>query len=479
MKRILTAAVAVLLLFLVSCSASEAGDGPVFDTDFSVTGGTPDLEGFEFRIRFYANYSRGIDSFLGYKENSVLYDAAIKRLHETEDLLNCTVSFSSHSSANLEGEFNTVIMAGLYFRDAVMTESWDLRPIVESKVFEPLSCVNDFIDYTDSKKWGSWKILEQCVWDGDLYGVVPVQWPEFAVSTGYVFAFNEKYASVLGQPDPREYVDDGTWSRSRLGEMMTVYTTDSLANPLKAALIYPGHFYDSALRANNAQAYKLVNGEYVSGYHTEEGLDALDWAYSFLYSEYRDCIYPDPGPDDARHQVFIDGHIALLLNSIANIYGSTSAISYEVEDYCILPMPNGPEREKENAPYTTFIENVKNTLLFPLNGHVDASALVADTLFEPLEGFGQEEIRDYFLRYIVYDIRDYELLNEMFENNRYSFLSDGIRGNVVEKLYGGLSKSVSQLLDSTEERQNELVRLYVAPTVSSLESIFGAEALGH
>ena len=477
MKRFTLLFLAAFLIFTVSC-ASANGTEEKFDVDFSDFEGQVDLHGYNFQFRFYTLYSRGEDSLFGYKESSNFYDAALKRVRDVENSLNCKISLTNHSTADLESNFAAVIMSGIYFRDAVMTDSWNLRPLIEGELFEPLSEVADILDYTKSEKWGSWKNIEQCVWNGELYGVTPVLWPEVAMTTGYAFAFNEKYAGLLGQPDPREYVETNVWTREKLGEMMRTYTTDDLGYPLKGGMAYDGHFYDAALRANNVQVYKYVNGTYVSGYHTPEGQEVFEWADNFMHNEYADCMIPcNSIQDDERQQRFINGECAMLFSSGSNIYGATSAIAYEVEDYCVLPMPNGPERAKVTSEYSTFMENVKNTLLFPRNGNIEYSAYIADALFEPLEGFSKEELDDYYLRFVYHDERDYALMQQLYKNNRCSFISDGVRGNVVEKLYVNHAGTVTSVLEATEEMQNTIVREKLIPTASSLEAIFGVEAL--
>ena len=138
-------------------------------------------------------------------------------------------------------------------------------------------------------------------------------------------------------------------------------------------------------------------------------------------------------------------------------------------------MPNGPERQ--NQPYTTYFERIRCHTFFPINGDIEKSAIIVNALFEPLDGFGAEELKEYYLRYSFHDERDYYLLQEVFENQRYSFYSDGARAKVVEALYGNHSKSVTEVLESSEEAQNEIIKEKIVPTVESLAALFGEEIL--
>ncbi|MBO5299061.1 MAG: hypothetical protein J6B51_03160 [Clostridia bacterium] len=474
MKRFISFVFFILMLFSVSCAAENEVEEQ-FDLDFSVMDGPPNLDGFEFEIKFYDHYTPEDGSIFGYKQSTEFNDAVIKRINDIETEMNCDIVTTNASGASLEGTFMPMLIAGQHLYDAFQSSAWDLRPTIESGLLEPLSQVEDILNYKDSEKWGNWRLLEQGVWDGEIYGVVPVQWPDVAVSSGYMFLFNEKMADLLGQPDPREFIEDKSWSREKLGEMMLTYTTEDLGHPLKALLTYEGHFYDTALRANNAQTYKLVDGEYVSGYHTPEGYDALKWADDFLHVDYADCTYlPCPG-DAERNAIFINEDVAMFLSPVTNIFGSNSEIPFEVDNFCVLPMPNGPERQGE--PYTAVFERIRSHTFFPINGDIEKSAFVANELFEPLDGFGKEELTEYYLRYFFHDARDYYLIQEVFENQRYSFYSDGVRSKVVEALYAGHSKTVTEVLDSSEDAQNEIIKEKIVPTVESLEEVFGADVI--
>ncbi len=476
MKRFIGLFLVLMLLFSVSCSSAES---EIFEEDFNAGKNSAeiDFDGYDYKIRFYDHYVPEDGDLFGYKQGTVFNDAVIKRINDIETEYNCTITATNSNSPHLEDHFVSMILSGVNYQDTVVSSSWRLRTIIASGVFEPLSKVSHILDYHDSEKWGSWKILEQGTWKGELYGVIPVQWPGVAISAGWMFVFNEEFAGRLGQPDPREYIEDGSWSREKLGEMMLTYTTEDLGYPLKALLAYEGHFYDTALRANNVQTYAIVDGEYVSGYHTPAGLEALTWADNFLHKDYVDCIRQPCPPDEQRNAVFIGGEVAMFLSHLTNVFGTYSEIPFNVESYCVLPMPNGPERAKVTSEYTTGFERVQSMTFFPLNGELEASARIADRLFEPLDGFGEEELKEYYMRNFYHDERDYELAKQIFENGRYTYLHGNIRQLTIEALYGSHSKSVAQILEESEDAQNEAVKKYVEPTASTMADVFGEDYL--
>ena len=337
LSRCLIWIIVAVFLLSASCASAENPSGEIFDADFDYIGkdGAADLDGFEYSIRYYDHYVPEDGSLFGYRDRTVFNDAVLKRIDEIEKAYNCTIEPSSASGADLDSNMLPILISGQKYYDTVMSSSWNLRSIIESGAFESLLPVSHIIDYKNSEKWGNWRLLEQSVWDGNLYGVVPVQWPGVAVTSGWMFVFNENLAGLLGQPDPREYIETKVWTREKLGEMMLTYTTDDLGHPLKALLTYEGHFYDTALRANNAQTYKLVDGKYVSGYHTPEGYDALKWADDFLHVDYADCTYlPVPG-DSERNAIFINEDVAMFLSHVSNIFGTNSEIPFAVDNYCI------------------------------------------------------------------------------------------------------------------------------------------------
>lgn len=459
-----------LFLFVCSCSETDNGANDA-GLDFALDNGNMDFDGKEFRIRFYEYFNLAENSIFAYKEDTTFYDAALKRIREVEDICKCKITTENSSDAELGIDFTGSMFSGLYYTDAIMSCSYNLRTSEEAGMFESILAVSDIVDYTDSVKWGNWKILEQNVWKGDLYGVCPVQWPDFYISNSFCFAFNEKFAQQYGHKDPREDVENGTWNRAAYEQLMRDYCMDdSGTEKIYAVAWHPGHFLDMSLRANNAQVYKFVDGGYVSGYHTEEGRNALEWAHGII-SDYKDYIYPDAG-DSGNYQAFIDEKTPLLLSYTSYIYGSRANVSYSIDEYCALPVPNGPEREKNNESYTGFLECTKNTLLFPLNSDLEASAYVFNRIFEPLDGLGADELRDYYLKNYFHSPGDLDVLLEIISNARYAFCCDGLRQPVVEKLYDSRA-SVTKVLEENKEVQNRLVQNYLVQTAMYINDIFG------
>jgi len=459
----------IICLFsvFVSCSAADTAEN--FDDSLISGDMTFDLDGFECKIRVYEYYALSDESLLSYKKDSAFYDVALARINEIENKYNCKISTENKSEGGIESSFLPAIASGNYVSDVIMQGDYDIRPKVEAKLFEPLSLVSDVIDYTNSEKWGTPYMLEWMAWDGELYGVTPMLWPDYYITSfSNIFVFNEEFAQRLGQTDPREYVENGTWSRETLESMMTTYTYTDGDIKVKTLAEYPGHFVDQALRSNNAQIYKVDGNSIVSGYHTTEGTEALEWANNF-FKTYADCIWANDG-DEGNYKHFINKDAALLLTYASYVYGSRAELSYEVDNYCVLPFPNGPERA--NQGYTAQLECVKNTIMFPLNGKdVTASAFICNELFNQLGDYDEEALKEYYLRFYFHDERDYNTLMEIAKNARFTYYADGFRGLVVDKING--SSSVAQILESSEDNFNDKIQERVVSTVQTMNEIFG------
>lgn len=468
-KRLIAAIILCIALFACSCSQAEADVG-TFDRDYTSGDVKIDFDGKEFRIKFYEYYNLAENSIFAYREDTTFYDAALKRIREIENGLNCKITTINNSGADFEAEFSAKMISGLYFTDAVMSCSYNLRGSIRGLYFESVLPVSDILDYTDSEKWGRWNLLEQNVWNGELYGVCPVLWPDSFISNSYCFAFNEKFAQKYGQRDPREYLENGIWNRASFEELIGAYCFDDTEEKIYALSAYEGHFLDNALRANNAQTYQLVDGEYISGYYSDEGRNALEWAYGIICN-YHDYLVPSTD-DNGYCQTFIDERAAMLLSYSSYIYGSRANISYSIDEYCALPMPNGPAREKEGSSYSGLLECIKNDLLFPLHADVEASAYIFNRLFDSLEGFDESGLRSYYLKNYFHSESDLDVLVGTILNARYGFYADGLRTNIVERLYSA-GTSVTQVLDKAEDIQNELVLKYCAPTAMYINDIFG------
>lgn len=461
---------AILVAFMVSCQAGTQNEE--FDISMlSTDDGTADFLGKDFLIRNYERYALNDNTLLSFSEESVFYDLALQRINDIGKKYNCTISTNNEPGQDPDSTFTPSVMAGLYFCDMMMTMSYDIRGQVEGMLFEPLISVSDILDYTDSGKWGSPYLLEWMVWDGSPYGVLPVQWPEYYITCfSNVFVFNESFAKRLGQTDPREYLEKGSWSRETLGNMMPEYTFMDGEIEVKGMAYYAQHFIDQALRSNNAQVYKEEGDGIVSGYHTEAGRNALEWANDFLHVTYKDYIHPTGG-DDENYNRFINGESALLLTYANYAFGSRSRIAFSIDDYCILPFPNGPERKGQE--YTAQLESVKSTVIFPLGGHdINASAFICNELFEQLGEYDGDSLKDFYLRSFFFDSRDLDIVMEMVRNSRYTFYADGIRGLIVDKIASG-PQSVTQLLESAQDQFDDLLQRRIAPTVNTMNELFG------
>lgn len=470
MKRNFLFLLILMLLFTVACSNSNAEPESFSANLLDLSDEDIDLHEFTMDLEFHSEFNDGNGAIFGYKSETVFYDRAMAKIADIEKKYNCHIH-ENETGMGLSSDFTPILMSGQKYKDAIMIGWYDLRPYTESGVFEPINEVSDVIDYTDSVKWGSPHLLEWVVWNGNLLGVTPILWPEFYISSfGYVFVFDEQYAKRLGQPDPREYVESDTWDRAQLGNMMNAYTVVDGEKVLKALCTCPNHFVDQALHSNNALAYKIVNGEYVSGYHTDEGQEALEWANDFLNISYKDNLDPF-GNDTTTLESIIDGRSAMILTYTVYIYGSRARLSFELDEYCVLPFPNGPERKGQG--YTGKFDCVKNTLMFPRNGtDLTTSAFICNELFGQLGEYDHDNLKAFYLKNYFYDERDYDTFHEIAGNTRFSYYSDGFRTRITDAI-AAKNCSVTELLQKSKDKHNELVQKYVVPTHSYLHDLFG------
>ena len=151
MKKYIAVLLTILLFFSASC-AFENEVEEQFDFDFSVMDGPPDLDGFEFHIRFYDHFVPEDGSLFGYKQNTEFNDAVLKRINDIETEINCDIIATNAAGGSLESNFVAVLIAGQPSWDAIQSSAWDLRPSIESKIFEPLSQVSEIINYRDRSK---------------------------------------------------------------------------------------------------------------------------------------------------------------------------------------------------------------------------------------------------------------------------------------------------------------------------------------
>lgn len=405
-----------------------------------------------------------------YGENESLFlDLAYERIHEVEHKYNLSFVFSSRSVKDLKMD----VAGGRYLCEFAISSTYTLYNEIRGYLLESIDDMGSVIDYTDSEKWGNRMMLASFVYDDHIYGVIPMYWPGTAYQQcDHFFFVNEDMVASIGQPDPREFVDNGQWNRAMLEDLVeNRYThTDAASEHVYALSTAPGHYFSIAIKtAGIDYVVKHPDGSYTSAFK-EPGVDEkLKWASDFYWDNYKVNIIHGSDTFDTIAYL-VNNRSVMILTHLS--YGLRDC-QYTVESFGILPFPLSDDLAGHE--WISQHEAFGGSVFIPINARDrDSAAFLASELFEPLPGYETEELRlAYYDRYIFHDSRDTKVVFEALRNCRYlPFNDEGYMiPNALSEAEGKMS--IAKVLESKEHLYGTYMETVYIPLARSLEALFG------
>ena len=275
MKRMFKIALCFLLsmLMLISFFSCSQSTEETFDIEFSgqeITG----LGGLELVIGSFFDSTNGAvvgENVLGYSIGTGLADLAAARLKEVEIALDCKIE--SVYMDNFYNTFSYSLAIGQSPCDIMFVPSMNYYGWMKAGYLSRISSVSDYIDYTDSAKWGTPMLLECLCYKDDLYGLLPAAWPDLVyTSFGYPLVANMNLISSVGGDDPRELYEQGMWTWDTFSEQIQKCTVIEGSETKYWGLggHYP-YFAEMIFRSNGVSLTR-VNGDVslTCGYYEPE-----------------------------------------------------------------------------------------------------------------------------------------------------------------------------------------------------------------
>ena len=465
MKRIMIICF-VFLLTLSACATAETETVPEYDPGFEGA----DFEGLSLAWGFsMSRYMSDVENVFGFIPGTVFADDALERQKKVETDHNCTVKIENNSNSVVIGELlQTAILSGTHRYDIVTCDTSILRNFSRTKGM--LIALSPLLDVGNTEKFGTPNMLELMLWKDDLYGVVPFAWPNLLYSTTYsVFAVNEKLVAQLGQPDPREFVDDRTWTWDKLEETLALYTYSDSGRTVYGMHCHDADFAVNMLYSNGVSYTMYEDGKVVCGAYTERGRRALERAQQIYDYTCRDYILPDPGTNNGSY--IINGDVVMSVLDNVDVIGTTAAIMFHMDNVGILPFPQGPDAVP--GQYSSGYSQMAYTTSIPVNT-VDAyaSAALIDAMFEPFEGLEtKDDIANYMADQIFFDKRDAEVFINTVRNANYGYFWEGGRDAVQSSVRA--TDPVSSILERYEDQYEKLIEDYLVNHYAGRIAVYG------
>jgi len=460
----------LISIFATACNASVEDE--VFDIDFTGEKKGTDLEGFEMVYEFGlpAN-AMGLESCLGYELDTPFGDLAVERLKEVQQKLNCKVNVNYREKGSSCGLFVAASASGTFLCDAISGISDMWADVARIGMVVGLSELEDYIDYRDEEKWGYRNMLKVVYYEDDLYGVIPLLWPEIAITFESPIVVNENIISQLGVTDPRDYIENGEWTWDKFKEVLELYYLEEAGEVKHYALTCgAGAFAAMFIRSNgDLYAEKNSNGEYVPGFISTTAVKAMEAAIDIFHGSTSHTIDSKSDAVDA----LINGNTVMGAMNGDKIVTIGSRITREMDNFGILSWPTGPDVDP-GYDFATH-SNIEMCIAFSrMSKNPEATAAIINSIYEPFDGYETlDDIIDHMAHSYFFDRRDAVVFYDMFKASEYNYFHYGLPGSTQDWLTS--NKSIFEYIEANTDMITEGINEYVMPSVRGIDALWGEE----
>lgn len=448
------------VIVLSACQTVATETVPEYETDYR----SKDLGGINIKWLKWAD-----DYPLGYLEGTALSDVAMERKSNVEKDLNCKIELVSSNGADTGGLISGSVMSGVLFSDVFLGGTFGLVTHMRGGYFLGLS---SYIDASDTEKWGTPNMLQSLLWNNDLYGVVPYAWPELLyTSFGYPIAVCEELIKQYGRTDPREYVENGTWTWDRFETALQEYTVQENGRTIYGFATHKPYYSMMMFLSNGVTLSDFEDGKVVCGAYTDRGFTALSRAREIYYETCADCIHPDDPWGGVGIDMIVNKDVFLVPLPTNEIFRGTDSVLYRASDVGILPFPLGPNATPNT--YKSYHESLDFATVIPANEkEPEAVVAIISAMYEPFDEFKtKDDIINYMSNNVFFDERDANIIAMMLRNTEYGFFLEGARSVIESSLESGTPLSTH--LESYKSRYDEIVEKYMVHHYSAKISVYG------
>ncbi|MBQ2881063.1 MAG: extracellular solute-binding protein, partial [Clostridia bacterium] len=274
-------AVLFCVVFLVSCSE------PLTLPEFIVNIGA----GANYDGKVITIYNEEGSVFAYADDNSLQADAVWNRIADVEKKLNVKFEYSNKGSSDFRTYYITTLAGGLGEIDLIYRASGnDLWFVAEAGGLHPITDFPEFIDLSDTDKYGTPGVLEACMHNGIPYAVQPTYWPGLQGVECFYVSYNRDMIAAMGLTDLHEYYENETWTWDTFKSVLD--TAAPIIESPKVIFNASGGFLLNTLFMSNGFDYITINnGEVEMELAPAEAIHAVEFLKSL--HEYGDKIDVD------------------------------------------------------------------------------------------------------------------------------------------------------------------------------------------
>ncbi len=469
MKKIAKLLVVILLFSLIATACAGESE-EIFDLEFEKSGGELDLEGRTLVYEFGMDPSvLDVPTCLGYEMDTQFGDLALERLRKTQSDLNCTLDIRYTNNYNSCRQFVAASTSGMFMCDIISGISDMWADVARIGMLVGLSELEDFIDFRNEEKWGHTSMLEVIYYEDDLYGIVPMLWPEISVTFGSPIVINENLIATLGETDPRDLLENGQWTWDTFDECLGRYYIEEAGTVKQYALTAgSGTFGVMFVLSNGSHYIEYDNsGEMVCGFYSNEAIKAMQKGIDIFYGPNGHTI---DSVSDVTEALLGDRTVLGSLGS-SNIIGINGKIAKQMDNFGIVSWPCGPDVEP--GYIVGQHANIDNCISFSrMSDSPEACAAVINALYEPFEEYPTlDSLIDLMDKNYFFDRRDAEVFYKMCFNSVYNYFH---YAPMYDFMHAWLSptKAVSEYLEQNKGVIDERMNEYARATMNGIKAVW-------
>ncbi len=409
-----------------------------------------------------------------YELGTPQYDFLMDRIDSIESELNCELeAIIDEDKVNMDA-IKIKMMGGTPSHDIITTggtSEFAVGGLVHS--FTDLS---SYIDLSDYDKFGPLTAQEAYMYKGEVYGVIPVQWPGFEPMGGYIIAYNRDLFKENAITDLHEYYENGTWIYDTFEKEFIAKTDvqDANGKPAKALVLHESNFYQALVHSNQVQFIeKQSDGSLVANPYSKSFVNAMAWGEN-LVDNYMDKLSFEDSRDltSYRNGTNLTG----LAYTNAFVTGNIAYNDLGTFESGIMPFPCGPDATY--GEWTSCMVHIYGFMIPITSVNAEAAAMIIDRLAEPFEEFGGDEgLIQYYKDNIFIDETDAEIFVEVAKNTSYTYanVAGTLGTDIRQKFQDALDNSaiaVSTIMEQCRDMLTELIEDWMIP---NYEAVYGEE----
>ena len=464
-KRLL--ALVAMLIYAVATLTACGGD-PVELLAFIDDSATEiDYEGYQFTYYFDgtdAEYDED-ESILGYDRNTLQGEAMLKRIADIKEQINVEIVFNcSHTYST----YQTAAMSGNSKADAIQYSYMNaMQVLAQSGFLYPVTDFPDYIDLSDTDKYGAANVLEPAMINSVPYAVLPCFWLGSQPLENHILCYNKDLVLGNGITDFHEFWEAENWTWETFeNEFLAKAKVETSDGYIPALSTWDIAYFDMLMYSNNVQfVTKNDAGETVANPYPAAFIEAYEQGLEWVQN-YPDTV--DISQDMHDFENFLYGNAMTALVSAESV--TTGGVAYNKLStflYGLMPFPAGPSATY--GVWAQFVERMPGMGIATSSAEPEIAAHTISLWLEPFEEFGgRDGLYDFYNSNTFITETDTEIFFALMENVRYdyTFWDQSDVGREMAYQFGSSIKQgrgVAEAMEKNVNIINEMVYDYILP----------------